>query len=151
MSPHLSPALCARCPEIFRRLDVIEAQPDTSKLLEELAGFHRSSAEARDAAQDAKRVAAQLFDEVGRLRTEMDRLAEWRDDSKIQEIGELRRSLEMKVERDAYAKLLDAQRDSRTDRRRFWFALVLAFAGAVATGFVGRSTAHLGCGSSVVR
>ena len=170
MSPTFA---CGRHAALEARVQSLELRPDPGLLLPELIRYRTSAEEAKAAALEAKaasastrEIATATFDEVSRLKVEVTRLAEWRDDSKVHEIKELRMALEQKVRADVLEGALTEQRESlhdivlderkaahdqQGDRRKFRYALVLALVGAAASGVVGgRVSAHPQCSHAAV-
>jgi hypothetical protein len=156
-------SICAKHKEIESRLSKVEQMsgefPNMAALMEELSGFRRAAEASQTAAQAAHtvadaahRIAGQLFDQVSRLAVEVNRIIEWRDDSKVQEIAELRRQLELQVKNEAL--LVQAKEHRRSlheiavDRRKLFHKVVTIIVAAVVSTAIGviagRLSSHWG-------
>ena len=147
MSPSFA---CGRCPEFEVRVKSLELRPDPNVLLSEIVRLSANTEEAKAAALAAR-------EDIAALRAEVDRLAEWRVDSKDHEIAELRRTIDETLKADRASLhdiVLDERKavlDKQGDRRKFRYALVLALVGAAASGVIGvRATAHPQCSHAAV-
>jgi hypothetical protein len=163
------PFPCPRHAELEERIEALENRPDPEKLLPELVALRRASEQACEAAKTAKDIAATVFNEVAAMRSEVRALAEWRDDSKVHEIAELKRALEEKTRADLLTEALKAERaslheirteerrdlrDERGDRRKFRYQLAAAVVVVIVTGVVGvatgRASSHAQCSHQAV-
>jgi len=146
MSP-LQPAMCMErhrpmehsIDDVEHRLEALEGKPDPELLLPELTALRSEVARAHEIAESTRAVVTTLTNDFAALRIDVQRISSHLEESSQEQIVALRAALQQTM-RDQ----VEESRDTRADRRKFRYSLVLAVVGAIATcvgATVGRASA----------